>query len=215
MPLTARPTRMLPRAELLFPAEAEQTMGMPATGGRWTATEVREMQDESRPWPRYEFIDGQLLVSPGPRPDHQWAVAELFAPIRAYVARENLGVALLSPADLELEPETVVQPDIFVVPLVHGKRPRAWNQIPTLLLACEVLSPSTARYDRVTKRRFFSRVGVAEYWIVDLDARLVERSRPDDDRVEIATTELRWHPAGARASLVLSLTEFFAELTEG
>jgi Uma2 family endonuclease len=60
-----------------------------------------------------------------------------------------------------------------------------------LLLAVEVLSPSTARYDRLTKRRFYQQQGV-EYWIVDLDARIVERWLPGSDRPEILAEHLAW-----------------------
>ena len=42
-------------------------------------------------------------------------------------------------------------------------------------LIVEILSPSTRRLDRKIKRRLFERFGVPEYWIVDLDARAVER----------------------------------------
>jgi hypothetical protein len=50
-------------------------MGMPASrhspeflaSQRWTADRVRqELLDEEQPSPRYEFIGGELLVSPSP-----------------------------------------------------------------------------------------------------------------------------------------------------
>ncbi len=51
---------------------------------------------------------------------------------------------------------------------------------PMILLAVEALSPSTARHDRVTKRQFFQRHDVQEYWIADLDAAVIERWRRHD-----------------------------------
>ena len=54
------------RAPLRSPFAAEQTTSMPAPVRRWTADEVRAMQDEERAWPRYELIDGELLVTPSP-----------------------------------------------------------------------------------------------------------------------------------------------------
>jgi hypothetical protein len=53
---------------------------------------------------------------------------------------------------------------------------------------------------------------VAEYWIVDLDARLVERWRPGDDRPEVLTALLRWHPDPAIAPLEIDLPQFFARV---
>jgi hypothetical protein len=64
-------------ALLRFSRQAEHNMGMPAYARRWTAAEVRELTDESRHWPRFELIDGELLVTPAPRPVHQIAVSEL------------------------------------------------------------------------------------------------------------------------------------------
>jgi len=41
-----------------------------------------------------------------------------------------------------------------------------------------VLSPTTARSDRVNKRALYRDERVDEYWIVDLDSRTIERSTP-------------------------------------
>jgi Uma2 family endonuclease len=187
-------------------------MGMPAETRRWTAAEVRELQLESRPWPRYELIAGELLVTPAPRGAHQRAVAAFFMALAPYVEREHVGEAVLSPADLELEPENITQPDVFVVPATTDSLWREWTDVKTLLLAVEVLSPGTAPDDRSTKRSLYQRVGVPEYWIVDLDARLVERWRPGDDRPEIVRHELAWKPQGARAPFTLDLPGLFARV---
>lgn len=86
----------------------------------------------------------------------------LYRRIYDYLAREPVGVAVISPADVELDRHTLLEPDVFVVPLGATGRPRSWQDAKRLLLAVEVLSPSTARYDRVTKRRKFQRSGVRE-----------------------------------------------------
>ena len=177
---------------------------------RWTADEARALQDESRPWPRYECIDGELLVSPGPRPAHYYAQMALYERVRAYVRTQLLGEAYIPPTDVTLEPDTTVQPDLYVVPGWPPRKFRAWSEITALLLAVEVLSPSTARYDRLIKRRFYARMEVPEYWILDPDTRLIERSYPDG-RVDVVGEELRWHPHGATEPLVLDLMAFFAE----
>ena len=59
----------------------------------------------------------------------------------------------------EVGGDTLVQPDLFVVPLGEA-RTLDWSQMRTLLLAVEVLSPSTARADRFTKRRLYQEVGI-------------------------------------------------------
>jgi Uma2 family endonuclease len=77
------------------------------------------------------------------------------------------------------------------------------------MLVVEVLSPSTARYDRQVKRRWFQRAGIAEYWIVDPDARLVERWRPAESRPEVLAGVLDWHPQGAGEALLIDLPALF------
>jgi Uma2 family endonuclease len=41
-------------------------------------------------------------------------------------------------------------------------------------LVVEIVSPSSQRYDRVTKLRWYAQLGVPEYWLVDPHARTVE-----------------------------------------
>ena len=84
-----------------------------------------------------------------------------------------------------------------------------------LLLAVEVLSPSTARGDRTVKRQFFQRHHVPEYWIVDNSARLVDRWRPGDERAESVTDVLTWQPVPGIEPLTIDLRELFDEALGG
>jgi Uma2 family endonuclease len=77
-----------------------------------------------------------------------------------------------------------------------------------LILAVEVLSTGSSRNDRVRKRPVYQR-NVPEYWIVDLDARLIERWRSGDERPELVTTSLEWQPAGASSFFILDVERLF------
>ena len=200
---------MLTGGHLSFTRRAEHYMGMPETLERWTAERVRALPEDGK---RYEVVDGELFVTPAPAFDHQRAVLELAVALRAYIKGRDTGEVMVSPADIELDPRTLVQPDVFVVPLEGGKRPRHWSDVRGLLLAVEVLSPSTARADRTVKRRRYQRAGIPQYWIVDLDARVIERWRPGDERPEIVTDRLAWQPDPSREAFVLDLTAFFGEV---
>ena len=129
-----------------------------------------------------------------------------------YLRGHPVGRPVVSPADIELEPGTVLQPDVFVVPTEDVRPHGTWRDVRSLILAIEVLSPSSARYDRVVKRRFFQRKGVPEYWIVDPHSRTVERWRLTDDRPEVLDSSMSWHPAGVAEPLVLDLETFFARV---
>ena len=182
-------------------------MGMPNTAERWTAERVRALPEDGQ---RYELIAGQLIVTPAPMGVHQVAVFALERLLDGELARSALHV-LHSPADLSLGEDEVLQPDLFVYRTVSGRHLLEWSDITALELVIEVLSPSTARFDRQLKRRRYQRAGVPEYWIVDLDARVIERWRPGDERPEVLADRLRWSPGGER-SLEIDVEEFFARL---
>jgi Uma2 family endonuclease len=182
-------------------------MGMPAQETGWTAEMARALPDDGL---RYEVLDGELFVTPAPARQHQRAVRELLIALAGYVNSNHLGEALVSPADIEFSPRRLVQPDVFVVAASPDDPGRTWRDIKSLLLAVEILSPTTARADRYRKRIIYQSEGVSEYWIVDLDGRLVERWRPGDARPEIITDMLTWHPSGTAEPLVIELEFLFA-----
>lgn len=71
------------------------------------------------------------------------------------------------------------------------------------------MSPSTSRGDKVKKRPLYGR-HVPEYWIVDLDARIVERWEQHAEQPQVVVNALEWQPAGASESFRFDLTRFFA-----
>jgi Uma2 family endonuclease len=175
----------------------------------WTPEDVWALTDDGN---RYECIGGELLVTPAAAFSHQrmaFAVAQCLEP---WVRARRLGQTLIAPADVRLTRSTLVQPDVFVaMPRPDGSPATEKDPELRLLLAIEVLSPSSARRDRTTKRTFFQTSGV-EYWIVDPDARVVERWLPRDARPEILSESLEWRPAGTDDALVIDLVALFREV---
>lgn len=187
-------------------------MAMRAINRRWTAREVRKLiADSPLATPRYELVDGELLVTPSLTWPHQRAVQILVRELSAYLLAEPVGHVGDSPFDVEPEPEIIVQPDVFVLPIAESRRLLREMPARALLLAVEILSPSSSRHDRVTKRPAYQR-HVPEYWVVDLDARLIERWTPDDERAALLTETLVWRPAGASTSFELELQSYFSEI---
>jgi Uma2 family endonuclease len=184
-------------------------MGMAAVDvRRWTAAEVRALSKE--PGKRFECVDGELLVSPSPARHHQHVQTLLLEVLLPFCRQSSVGLVLAAPYDVEMDVFTLVQPDILIVPGEGGGLPRADEELGHPLLFIEILSPSTARFDRVVKRRRYQRYGV-EYWIADLDARLVERWLPDASGPELLDVTLRWQPTGTTAPLEIDLVALFAE----
>ena len=183
-------------------------MAMPAPNTKWTAEMARALPDDGN---RHEVLDGVLFVTPAPSWNHQRVAFLLAITLRDYVRPRALGEVLLSPADVEFSSERSVQPDVFVIPPTSRKRPASWREAGPLLLIAEVLSPWTARTDRTEKRDIYKSELVPEYWVVDADARLIERWRPDDQRPEILAQTIEWQPSPDHAPLVINLPAFFAE----
>jgi Uma2 family endonuclease len=176
---------------------------------QWTAERVRALPDDGK---RYEVIDGELYVIPAPSWEHQRAAFGLACRIRSYLANQMVQEVYVAPADIEFRFDRMVEPDLFVVPMVDGRRPRRWEEVRRLLLAVEILSPSSARSDRLAKRLLYQREQVPEYWIVDVDARLIERWRPNDTRPEIIVGTLDWVPAPEFPTLTIDLDAYFQEV---
>ena len=186
-------------------------MGMPNATPTWTAAAVRALPDDGR---RYELVSGELVVTPSPARIHQRVAAAFFRRLDPFLTATGIGDLLWSPADLALGEDEILQPDLFVTPLEEVRPIRAWTDVTRLLLAIEIVSPSSARYDRQLKRRRYQRAGTPEYWIVDPDARLVERWRPEDARPEMLGETLAWQPDPTQPALAIDLAALFREAWE-
>ena len=173
-----------------------------------TAEMVRALLDETRHWPRYETVYGELLVTPAPRLWHQEIVARLLGALRAYVAREGIGHAFASPSDISWGPDTLVQPDVFVVPIEQA-RTLTWSKVTTLHLAIEVVSPSSIRADRFTKRHLYQDVGIPLYWVIDAENGSAEIWTQVDLLPRTENECLVWRPNGATDPFEMPLEELF------
>ncbi|MEE9346264.1 MAG: Uma2 family endonuclease [Methylococcales bacterium] len=132
-----------------------------------------------------EIIKGELHTHPRPAPKHT----------RAYSA---LGYRIGGPYDGGLggpggwwildEPELHLGNDILVPDLAGWHRERmpalpktAWFELAPDWI-CEILSPSTARTDRVLKMPIYAREGVRHLWLVDPDLQTLEVYTLDNSR---------------------------------
>jgi Uma2 family endonuclease len=194
-------------AYVRLPTDAEpvQTMAMPAPvpAKEWTLEMLHALPDDGK---RYELVDGELLVSPSPSREHQ-RVAGAFYLLLAPWAREHGLDVYYAPAAVQFSDQRELQPDLFAEPLAERHRPRDRTRP---VLAIEVLSPSTARYDRVTKRHVYMEEGVNEYWIVDPEGRTVERWTQGEERPEVLERVLSWTPPGG-PTLDVDLVALFAQ----
>jgi Uma2 family endonuclease len=135
-----------------------------------TAAEFLELPETNK---LVQLINGEVIVAPSPVDKHQEAVGSLYLSLRNQF---KTGTWRLAPADVYLDEDNVVQPDLFWISsdnqtcrLIDGKY---WHGAPNLVI--EILSPGTTRQDRDTKYRLYEKHGVREYWIVDAEEQFIE-----------------------------------------
>lgn len=186
-------------------------MGMPLEQPTYyTAEMVRELNRTERGTLRYETVYGELLVTNTPSALHQRVVARLVQRLANYLDREPVGEVFPAPADISWQRDDVsVQPDVFVISaeLSQAAMRDSWNAVVHLLLATEVLSPSTGRNDRFTKRPLYQQRGVPLYWIIDPQERVAEIWTPADTFPRFERERLVWHPDGAATPFSVTLDE--------
>jgi len=150
------------------------TVAVPIVGppqGRWTYADYAALPDDGN---RYEIIAGVLYMTPAPGTGHQSISARVVTFLVTHVEFAGLGRVFAAPVDVELAPDTVVQPDIVVILSANLHRITPSRIIGAPDLVVEILSPGTAGYDRREKQDAYARSGVGEYWIVDPGAQTVE-----------------------------------------
>lgn len=118
-----------------------------------------------------ELIAGELIKMPPPSPAHQRNVIKL---ILLLDRLRPDGQVFTAPVPVYLDDENVVEPDVlWLTPdskcIVTPKR---LEGAPDLVI--EVLSPSTARYDKTVKDLLYEKYGVREYWLLNLKRQSLE-----------------------------------------
>ncbi|MDX2191860.1 MAG: Uma2 family endonuclease [Gemmatimonadales bacterium] len=178
--------------------------------GRLTVHEFRALPFPDDDGARRELLDGRVVVTPIPRPAHQIVVRRLVTALANHIAPHGLDDCVLPGGDAAIDDGNLLVPDVMVVP--PAELSRQWESIRTLLLAVEVVSPASARRDRVEKRRLYQRSQARTYWVVDVDAQLVEEWLPADERPRVVTEALRWRWEPAAPELVLPIDRLLGAL---
>lgn len=124
-----------------------------------------------------QIVDGELFATPRPANPHAAASSTLGMDIGGAYQRGRGG-----PGGwwIVFEPEIHLGRNVLVPDLAGWRRSRLPAIPPTAFFtlapdwACEVLSPSTASFDRVKKMRVFAAEGVGHAWLVDPGVRTLE-----------------------------------------
>ncbi|CRK58797.1 hypothetical protein [Alloactinosynnema sp. L-07] len=126
----------------------------------WTLAEVLAMPEDIGP--RVELIDGALVVSPGPGNRHQRVLLRLSIALDRQVPKH---LEVLPVVNVVLGPERLLIPDIAV--MTCAGQDDLYLRVPDLLMAVEIISPSSRSYDVAQKRVLYAEASVPFYLLVD------------------------------------------------
>ena len=138
-----------------------------------------------------QIVDGVLHAHPRPASPHARASSVLGADLGGPFDRGRGGPGGWIILD---EPELHFGRNVLVPDLAGWRRERMpeMPRTPFFTLSpdwvCEVLSPSTAGFDRVKKLEIYRREGVTHLWFVDPDGRTLEVLRLEGERFVVAQT---------------------------
>lgn len=122
---------------------------------------------------RYELVEGELVEMSAPDLVHQLVVGEIYNAIRKFVRARRLGIVLVSPVDVVLNPHNTLQPDVVFISKKRRKILTEPNVQGAPDLAVEVTSAGTRLRDRRVKPKLYEKFGVKEFWLVDRDAKTI------------------------------------------
>lgn len=124
---------------------------------------------------RSELMEGNLVMSPSPSPDHNIAALRIAVQLMPQLP-PDLEVITDVDIDLELTPPDQPgfsrRPDVIVVRRSARRRVRAKGGLiraSEVLVVVEIVSPGSRRTDNVVKRAEYADAGISHYWIVDID----------------------------------------------
>ena len=169
-------------------------------GLRLSADEFDRLADDGH---RYELVDGVVVMSPSPTPEHQGLLGYLLTEIEIHLRKHPVG-RVWAEVDVRFGPSLVYRPDLTFVRTENLARTKGRIEVvPDLVV--EVISPSSEARDMRTKRSDYERLGVREYWIVDATRGTVTFYVSRDGRFEERTAKAGRFESVAVSGLALDV----------
>ena len=127
---------------------------------------------------RVELFDGSLFVTPAPTPRRQHISSELMVALRPGARRAALHV--LEAVNLRLRPGRVPIPDVVVTGPIDFDELVVDAQ--SVVLVCEIVSPSNASADKVLKMHYYAAAGIPWYLLVEQETGTLHLYQLDGDK---------------------------------
>lgn len=142
-------------------------------GKKLTYQDYLDLPEE--PGYRFEILEGMLIKEPSPSVIHQRASRKLQRILEDYFEEvDPEGEVFDAPLDVTPLEFNVVQPDLFYVSGEQQLIVKEDRIDGSPVLVVEILSPSSARKDRLQKMRIYQKAEVKHYWLVDPKEKTLE-----------------------------------------
>jgi Uma2 family endonuclease len=138
--------------------------------GGWTLERYLAEAPESARW---EYVRGEVVMHSPATAEHQDLVRFLLRLLDGYCEAQGWGKVLMGPAAVQVLPEVVREPDLFVLPPEAAEQAQGVPIRARPVLIIEVVSPATRSMDLGEKAQEYGQGGVDEYWVVDAERREV------------------------------------------
>ncbi len=135
---------------------------------QFTVEDYRELPETG---PRYQLVDGDLIIAPAPNRHHQLYSRNLQFLLSDYLRQHPYGELYDAPFDVILSETDVFQPDLVFISQerLHLLTDAGLEGAPDWVV--EILSPRTSKLDREIKRRRYAKFGVQILWIIEPETR--------------------------------------------
>jgi Uma2 family endonuclease len=128
-----------------------------------------------------EFVRGEVVMYSPATAEHQELVGFLYRLLAGYCEARRWGKVLTGPAAVQLRPDVVREPDLFVLPPEEIPKAKGVPLEVHPALVVEVLSPSTRTLDLQEKAEDYALAEIPEYWAVDPERKEVVVHRPEPE----------------------------------
>lgn len=143
---------------------------------------------------QYQIIGGELYMTAAPFSRHQRTSRNIFRIIDEHVSKNDLGETFYAPFDVVFSMIDIVQPDILFIAKERLAIITEKNIVAAPDLVVEVLSDSTEKMDRNSKKALYAYQGVKEYWLADPNAKTIEQFTLEDRSLEFNVKADRNNP---------------------
>jgi Uma2 family endonuclease len=124
-----------------------------------------------------ELIEGELRVVNAVHSRHALAHATLTVDLGVALREAGLGLKLLSTPSTQLSEDSIPEPDLAIATRADGKALAAVD----VVLAIEI-SDTTLGEDLGLKASLYGRHGIPEYWVVDVEGRIIHQHWAPNDQ---------------------------------